>query len=421
MDHAVTPAGAPLTGPFPVPPSKSVHQRCLALAALAEDPVRLEPGAPGVPGQDATRLAVATEALGGWSGDALGSGRESLRLDLGEGATGFRFSVALATLRPEGARTLVTGRPALRGRSHGVLLQALRGLGGHVRRRRSGAVRVIGGGMRGGRVDLDAGTSSQFASALLLVAARIGGIDLRLRGRCASLPYLRLTANVLRQFSVPVETDGLEGASGRIQVAEARPAAASVALVPDASCAAAWWAAAALCGGCAVVPGLPADTGQADGALPGMLARMGARVDSAPGGEVRVHGDGTRLRGLGEVDLRDSPDLVFLVGVLAGGAEGETVLRGVSATRGKESDRVAVLAAGLEALGGEVSIEPDDAVRIRGRALHAGRVSVGADHRAAFAFGILGLKVPGIVLRGAARAVGKSHPGFLAALAALGG
>jgi len=362
----------------------------------------------------------ALDLLGRWQGEALGASRVSLRLDLGAGATGFRFALALAALRPPGARTLVGGSSALRRRPHGTLLRALQGRGARLKRRHSGAVRVLGGGLHGGALRLDPRRSSQYASALLLIAPRSGGLRLNLVGRPASLPYLHLTLDVLRRFGVPVGCGGLEGEAGWIEVGPAAPQAQRIELEPDASAAAAWWAAAALCGGEIVVPGLGPESRQADVALLGILERMGARVDQASDGSARVRAEGRRLDAPGEVDLRDAPDLLFLVGVLAAGAVGTTCLRGIAHTRGKESDRVATLVEGLKALRGQVRMESDDCVVIRGGTLSGGRVRVQGDHRIAFAFGILGLRLPGVVLAGA-QAVRKSQPAFLETLEALGG
>ncbi|MHC5010551.1 MAG: 3-phosphoshikimate 1-carboxyvinyltransferase [Planctomycetota bacterium] len=409
-EFVVPTAAAPIEGPFEVPPSKSIHQRALVLAALGDGSTRIEaPG--GEPGEDVRRVTAALDAVGPWRGAALGTGRDRLHLDLGRGATGFRLLVAAATLRPPGAPTLVGGHPSLLARPHRPLLRALRRLGGHVRRRRSGAVRVLGGGMAGGTLGIRARPSSQYATALLLIAPRIGGLTLRLLGRAVSLPYLRLTLEVLAAFGIGAQADGIEGEHGVIRVPAGTPAASRFVVEPDASAAAAWWAAAALTGGDVWVRGLPRATVQADAALLPLLECMGAAVTTADGGEARVRAHRGGLRALAEIDLGDAPDLVPLVGVLAGSVPGTTRIRGAGHARLKESDRLATVAAGLRALGGDASIEGEDLV-VHGGGLRGGRVAVAGDHRIAFAFGVLGLVVPGVVLEGADAAV-KSHPSFL--------
>ncbi len=422
MDHHVAPACRPLSGPRHVPASKSYEQRALVLAALADDVARLE-RADGArpPGEDALRTAEAVGRMGRWSpAGFLGADRGPLTLDLGDGATGLRFCTALATLRPARARTLLRGRPGLLRRPHRILRKALIGLGARVKRRSSGALRVLGGGLAGGQVVLDPSLSSQYASALLLIAPRMAqGLDLRLTGRSTSLPYLRMTLDLLEQFGADVEATGLTGQAPRIRVGRTPLRADVVTIPPDASAAAAWWSAAALVGGEAWIPGLGAGSIQADVALLDILGRMGAEVGVTDDGSARVRADGGRLRGAGDVDLTDPTDLLFLLGVLAATAEGTTRIRGAAPTRAKESDRIATLCAGLLALGADVRVQADDVIVIHGRELHGGRVACRGDHRAAFAFGVLGLAVPGIVL-GGAECVAKSQPRFLEDLGLVG-
>ena len=423
MHHTVIPAAPHWRRRFGVPASKSLHQRALVLAALCDDAPHLSMHAGAhAAGEDVRRCAAAVAQLGSWQGTALGASRERLILDLGEGGTAFRFALALSTLRPAGARTLVRGRPVLLRRPHRPLQLALRRLGGQLKRRHSGAVRVLGGGLRGGcSLTLDTSRSSQFASALLLVAPRIGGLTLHLPAPVSSEAYLDLTISLLRRFDVPVTRVPARGSHPlTIAVEACAPHAAAFTIEPDASAAAAWWAAAALSEGEAVVPGLPATTGQADAALWGILRRFGAEVFEDEAGDVGVRGRGCLVAPAEPIDLRSSPDLLFLVGALAARADGETRIRGVSHARGKESDRVAVLAAGLEALGADVDVDEADGIRIGGGGLRGAVVDCAGDHRAAIGFGVLGLGLPGIVLAGA-EVVAKSQPNFLADLASLGG
>ncbi len=421
---AVPTASGPVRGTFSVPPSKSLHQRALAIAVLAEGSSQIE--AEGEPAGDTGVLARALFAMGGrpvspigtiegaFASGALGTSKESIRLGLERNGTGLRISTALATLRPEGARTLVTGDRRLLARPHGPLLAALRRLGGHVRRRHSGSIRIVAGGIRGGEVSIRADTSSQFATALMLVAPRVGGLSLRLVNAPVSAPYVALTAGVLRAFGVPT---GVKGE--RIRVEGVAPRATRYRVEPDASSAAVWWAAAALTGGDVVVNGLAATTAQADARLLGILGEMGATVSTTLAGEARVVGPGGRLRAPGDVDLRDSPDLAHLVAALAASAEGTTRVVNAPHLRAKESDRVASAVAAVRAVGGDAEAREDGFV-VRGRPLVGGAVPVRRDHRVALAFGVLGLAVPGVSLLGAEAAT-KSYPGFLSELARAAG
>ncbi|MFM8980327.1 MAG: 3-phosphoshikimate 1-carboxyvinyltransferase [Planctomycetia bacterium] len=413
MAQALPPAQRPLAGAFDVPPSKSLLQRALVLSALADLPcdLRQADGRPALgPGcaRDVLELSAALEQLGRWQEGALGTSRASLVLDLGLGATGLRLCTALATLRPAGARTLVRGRPALLARPHRELRRALGRLGAHVVRKPSGAHRVIGGGMRGGEVSVAAQHSSQHLSALMLLAPRLGGLCVRVPGVAVSRPYLAVTAAVLRSFGIEVGLAGLAAPGGRIEVAGGVPHCEGLVVEPDASAAAWWWAAAALTGGRAHVPGLPAGSAQADAVLPALLARMGARVDVLAGGVAEVQGPPQGLAAAGEVDLRDAPDLLPLVAVLAAFARGRTRLVGLAHARGKESDRVARSAALLAALGIEAEAGDSDLV-VQGGAPRAACLHAHGDHRLAFAAALAALRLPGTSLEGAA-AVAKSHP-----------
>lgn len=394
-----------------VPASKSIEQRVRVLAALCAEPPRIVRQGDAPPGDDVQRLAGALSALGAWTDGALGCGRHSLRLDLGLGATGFRLATALAVLRPAGARTLVTGRPALLRRPHRPLRLALERLGAHVRRRASGSFRVIAGGVRGGRVDVDGTRSSQYASALALIAPRLGGLQIVVRGPCVSESYVELTRGALRAFGVPSACE-TRGHDMLVTVAGAEPRARSVAIPPDASAAAGRYAAAALCGEGVTVPGLARDGSQPDLLVLDILEAMGARVDADAAGHVRVTGPGHRLRAPGEVDLGAAPDLLPVLAVLAATAEGTTRFVGAPHLRHKETDRRRSVARGLAALGGDATVT-DDGLVVRGRDLHGGAVSVAGDHRLAFAFAVLARHVPGVRLEGASAAA-KSDPWFLA-------
>lgn len=423
---AVPPATGPVEVVLDVPPSKSLHQRALLLAVLGDRGAATDLVARGPVPEDVVRFAAALSGLVGRVvppvgtvlgavGDdgALEGGRDRRRLDLGMNGTGLRLAVTAAGLRPLGARTLLTGRPRLRARPHDVLLRALARLGAHARRRPTGALRALGRRWDRHDVAMAADRSSQPASALLLNAPRQGGLALTLVGKGVSRGYLALTEHVLAAFGCPVATRG----PVRV-VAAGAPRCARFVVEPDASSAAVWWAAAAVTGGRARVRGLGAGSAQPDVAALAVLTRFGARVEAGPDGDAVVVGP-ARLVGAGEVDLRDSPDLAPLVAALAAGADGETRVVGAPHLRDKESDRIETAVAAVRALGGDAD-GTDDGFVVRGRPLVGGVVRVAGDHRLALAFGVLGLRVAGVVLAGV-EAVAKSYPGFPAVLAAVAG
>ena len=425
--HEVEVARAPLCARLAVPPSKSLQQRAIALALTADGRSRIV--AAGDPAGDVVALAAAASLLSGAdvpsAGDldgrfgpaGLGASRESLVLDLRRNATGLRLATVLAALRPAGARTLLTGDARLLARPHGPLLRALERLGAVAHRKPSGSIRVVARprsprSLSPRPLSLPAGASSQYATALLLGAPRLGGLRLRPSGAAVSRGYLALTLDTLAAFGVTATVEG-----DVVAVPAGPPRATRFVVEPDASSAAALWAAAAVVGGAVEVQGLAASTRQPDAALLDVLGRMGAVVERTPAGEARVRAHGERLRAPGDVDLRDAPDLAPLVAALAAGADGATRVVGAPHLRHKESDRIAACVAAVRAVGGEAE-ECADGFRVEGRPLSGGVVRVRGDHRIALAFGALGLRVPSVVLDGA-EAVEKSWPGFVGVLTAL--
>jgi 3-phosphoshikimate 1-carboxyvinyltransferase len=264
-------------------------------------------------------------------------------------------------------------------------------------------VKVRGGPPRGGRVRVEGSLSSQFASALLLIAPVLeGGLSLELPEPRVSSPYIELTARVLTRFGAEVERE--EGRDLRVRATGYRPA--SLRVEGDWSSACFPLAAAAITGGRVALRGLDPDSAQADRLFPELLSRMGVRV--CRDGEAVV-AEGPPLRGL-EADLADAPDAVPALAAVAAVAPGLTEIRGVAHLRHKESDRLAALAEELGGLGASVR-ELEDGLLIRGGGLRGGVVHPRGDHRIAMALALTGLAVPGVAIAEPG-CVSKSYPGF---------
>jgi len=398
-----------------LPGSKSIAQRALVLAALAVGESRLV-GAPR--NADVETLAAALRALGigidreGAAGEILavrgcaaslpGGDRE---VDAGENGTALRTLIALAALRRDSTR--IAGAPH---RPVGPLLAALRSLGARIDGERPPL--VVRGAIRGGEVAVESSLSSQFATALLLVAPALPlGLVIDAPG-LVSRPYLGLTAALVRAFRASAEIDSIprEGASRgvlRVRVPSAILRGRTLAIEPDASAAAFPLAAAAITGGDVAVPGLGRGSLQGDIRFADLLAEMGCAVEV---GEERIRVRGGALRAI-DVDLADTPDLAPPLAAVAAFANGRSTLRGIAHLRHKESDRLAVLAAGLAALGfaaraGRDSLEIDGGAPGRGAV-----VDPAGDHRMAMAFAVIGARVPGVMIRDPG-CVAKSDPDF---------
>jgi 3-phosphoshikimate 1-carboxyvinyltransferase len=431
------------------PASKSVTNRALLCAALAVGTSHLRGAAPS---DDAEAMAGALADLGagidtedrsrwrveGTGGRLRGPDRP---LDARLSGTSMRFLSAAATLTPDGAT--VTGRPPLLRRPVGPLVAALRVLGAEIRDAGNGLppVTAAGGGLEGGQAAVDAAASSQFASAVLLVAPYARRPVTLAAERLGAAAYVELTVAVMRQFGAAVEPAGAPGGPGPGPRPAAelgspgqapRPAAGpaawrvepgpyratDLAVEYDASAAAHLFALAAATGGQVTVTNATPGTLQPDAALPDLLAAMGATV-TRDGDAVCVRGP-ERL-GPVDADLAAMPDQVTTVAALAALADGRSRLRGVGVARGHETDRLAALAAELAKLGVAVTELPDG-LMIAGAgpgALHPARLATWGDHRMAMALAAVAARVPGVVLEDPA-CVAKTYPGFWRDLAAAG-
>jgi 3-phosphoshikimate 1-carboxyvinyltransferase len=413
------PAG-PVVMSLAAPASKSVTNRALLCAALASGTSRLHGAAAS---DDAEAMAAALVELGAgveptdpWTVEGTGGRLRSpaRALDARLSGTTMRFLAAAATLTPTGAT--VTGQPPLLRRPVGPLVAALRALGAEVDDAGGGLppVTAAGGGLDGGRASVDAAASSQFASAVLLVAPYARREVVVAVERLGAAAYVALTAQLMGRFGASIDSAG--PAAWRVQPGPYR--ATDLAVEYDASAAAHLFALAAATGGRVTVTNADPATLQPDAALPGLLAAMGATV-TRHGDELTVHGP-ERLRPV-DADLAAMPDQVTTVAALAALAAGPSRLRGVGVARGHETDRLAALAAELAKLGVAVTEAPDGlAVAGPGpERLRPARLATWGDHRMAMALAAMAARVPGVVIEDPG-CVAKTYPGFWRDLAVAG-
>ena len=403
-----------------MPGSKSLTNRALVLAALAGGPSILR--APLV-ARDTVLMADGLEALGvavdrqesAWrvsppqptTGGARFHGDAAVHTGLA--GTVMRF-LPLVTAFADGPVTF-DGDARARDRPMSATINSLRALAVQVND--GGRARlpftVVPTGRVGVReVELDASASSQFLSALLLIAPACShGLAIRHVG--APLPsrdHVAMTVSALRERGVTVDDSTPD--RWQVQPGPIRPL--EFAIEPDLSTAAPFLAAPALAGGSVTVPDWPSRTTQPGVALLDLLAAMGAQVVHRSDA-VTVTGGGT-LHGL-DAHLADAPELVPVIAALAAFADGPSRITGVAHVRGQESDRLAALSTEINALGGDVAELPDGLL-IRPRPLTAdpGRPFASyADHRIAHAGALLGLMVPGLRVADI-ETTGKTFPGF---------
>lgn len=389
-------APGPLRAVVSLPGSKSLTNRALVLAALADGtsvirrPLR---------SRDTELMAGALRVLGvqvrddgqDWVVDGVPGPLSPVgsAIDVGNAGTVARFLPSVAALGL--GEVTFDGDEAMRRRPLAPLLQALRSLGAEVSSVDGLPVTVGGtGSVRGGTVALDASQSSQFISALLLSGPRFAqGLRVRHEGpRLPSAPHIALTVDALRACGADVD----DSVPGVWRVARGGLIPRDAVVEPDLSTAAAYLAAPLVAGGSVTVDGWPSGTRQPGAVLPDLLEQMGAVV-SRDASSVTVS-EGNRLVGI-DADLADAPELTMVLTALAALAESPSRFRGVAHLRVQETDRLAALTAEINARGGDVR-ETSDGLAVSPRPLSGGLMHAYDDHRVAMAWAVLGLGVEGI-------------------------
>ncbi|WP_427890032.1 3-phosphoshikimate 1-carboxyvinyltransferase [Kribbella sp. GL6] len=384
-------AGA-VSGRVTVPGSKSISNRALILAAVADGPSHLT----GLlKARDTSLMRSALVSLGvgiSESGTTVtvtpGSLKGPADVDCGLAGTVMRFVPPVAALA-DGV-VAFDGDEYARERPMDVILGALRTLGVQIDDGGTGRMpySVSGtGAVRGGKVTLDASGSSQFVSALLLAGARYDeGVDIRHDGKpVPSQPHLDMSVAMLRERGVHVD----DAEPNRWVVAPGPVRALDTAIEPDLSNAAPFLAAAVVTGGSVTVTGWPPETTQPGGQLPEIFTRLGASVTLADG-DLTVRGTG-QVAAV-DLDLSEVGELSPVIAAVAAFADGPSYLRGIAHLRNHETDRLAALEAELNALGGDVT-QLDDGLAIRPKPLRGGLFHTYDDHRMAHAAAVLGLLV----------------------------
>ncbi|WP_405068494.1 3-phosphoshikimate 1-carboxyvinyltransferase [Kribbella sp. NBC_01510] len=390
-------AEGPVTGRITVPGSKSISNRALILAAIADGPSHLS-GLLAARDTALMRSALVSLGVGISDSDSgatvtvtPGSLKGPANVDCGLAGTVMRFVPPVAALA-DGV-VAFDGDPYARERPMGVILGALRTLGVQIDDAGTGRMpyTVSGtGSVRGGRVTLDASGSSQFVSALLLAGARYDeGVDLRHDGKpVPSQPHLDMSVAMLRERGVSVD----DGEPNRWVVAPGPIRALDTAIEPDLSNAAPFLAAAVITGGEVTVTGWPSQTTQPGDQLRDIFTRFGAEVSRTDDG-LTVRGTG-RVQGV-DLDLSEVGELSPVIAAVAAFADGPSYLRGIAHLRNHETDRLAALETEFNALGGDVT-QTADGLEIRPKPLRGGLFGTYRDHRMAHAAAVLGLLVDGL-------------------------
>ncbi|MGX4732303.1 3-phosphoshikimate 1-carboxyvinyltransferase [Kitasatospora griseola] len=408
-----------------IPGSKSATNRALVLAALADGPgwvrrpLRSRDSqlmADGLRALGVTVEETVNEASGGTGGGEAWRVIPAERLrgpaqvDVGNAGTVMRFLPPLATLADGPVH--FDGDPRSHERPQHGVIDALRALGARIDDGGRGGFPLTvhgAGALDGGPVEVDASSSSQFISALLLSGARFNnGVEIRNVGATVpSLPHIRMTVDMIRKAGGQVDAPEDGGEKDVWRVTPGALIGRDLVVEPDLSNAAPFFAAALATGGRVVVRDWPKHTYQ-----PGDQLR---EIYTAMGGSCQFTDEGLEFTGTGkihgiEVDLHDVGELTPVIAAVAALADSESHLYGISHLRLHETDRLAALAKEINDLGGDVS-ETEDGLRIRPRPLHGGVFHTYEDHRLATAAAVLGLVVDGVLVENVATTA-KTLPDF---------
>jgi 3-phosphoshikimate 1-carboxyvinyltransferase len=387
-----------------IPGSKSVTNRALILAAQATSSSTLR--RPLV-SRDSELMVAGLKALGIGIEEsaAVVDGNEELqwvvtpapmrggvRVDVGNAGTVMRFLPPLAALAT--GEVVFDGDPRSYERPLGPVIKALEELGVSIDHegRYSLPLKLNGTGkIDGGEITIDASESSQFLSALLLVAPSFtNGITVKHKGgSLPSMPHIEMTVDMLRQFGATVEVDSIA------QTWSVKPGALhglDLVIEPDLSNAAPFLSIAMVCGGRVAIADWPRQTTQPGDQLRTILLKMGAQFSFGDNG-LTIIGTG-KIHGI-DVDLHDVGELTPSIAALAALADSPSHLRGIGHLRKHETDRLAALTREINALGGNVT-EEETALHITPAPIHAGVFHTYDDHRLATAGAVLGLVVEGI-------------------------
>ncbi|HET6662231.1 MAG TPA: 3-phosphoshikimate 1-carboxyvinyltransferase [Rubrobacter sp.] len=402
-----------------VPGSKSLTNRALIIAALAEGHSRiLNP----LFSDDSYWLMNALVRLGidvsadGERGEVCVSGQSGgidasgVDLFVGNAGTVARFLPPVLALG-RGPYT-IDGVPRMRERPVADLVDAMRHLGAAVDYAGEHGrfpLAIEGGGIRGGEVRVSASKSSQFVSGLLMASPYAEApVTLHPEGR-KEWPYVGITVVLMRAFGVEVDE-----ANGRFTVAPALYSSREYEVEPDASGASYFMAAAAVTGGRVRIPGLGSSSPQGDLRFAGVLRDMGCRVEIAPH-SIEVIGP-DRLQGI-EVDMNAFSDTMITLAAISPFATSPTTIKNVGHTRLQETDRLSAVATELNRLGVKTHTTASS-IRIIPNIVRPGVIRTYGDHRMAMAFAITGLVAAGIRIEDPG-CVAKTFPGYFGALESL--
>ncbi len=418
----INPVSSPVVGSIRPPGSKSLSNRALIVAALAEGHTQLT----GILDSDDTRVMVNSLARLGinvqhdpalCTADVEGCGgkppAEAAELWLENSGTSIRFLTALCSLGHGTFR--LDGNERMRERPIAPLVAALKQLGAEVACEAANdcpPVVVKSQGLAGGRASVTGNISSQYLSGLLMAAPGAdSGVEIHVESTLVSKPYVDMTLAVMSHFGVVID----EAVEGRYRIEPQTYRGTTFPIEPDASAASYFFAAAAITGGRVTVLGLTEDSLQGDVRFVDALRQMGCQVTANDKGITVVGGE---LNGI-DIDMNAISDTAQTLAAVAVFADGPTRIRNVPHIRHKETDRIEAVATELRRLGQRVDVF-DDGLEIHPQPLKSATIETYDDHRMAMSFALVGLKHAGVRIADP-DCTAKTYPAYFDDLQALCG
>ncbi|MFL2582211.1 MAG: 3-phosphoshikimate 1-carboxyvinyltransferase [Flavobacteriales bacterium] len=343
---------------------------------------------------------------------------EKTTKDVGPAGTTMRFLTAFYANTP--GKWVLTGSERMRNRPIAILVDALETLGAKIKyleKEGCPPLEIEGGNLKGGKISIDGSVSSQYLSALLLIAPTLpGGLEMELTGKIASIPYLKMTLALIAEFGAKYSFE-----NNIIKIEKGKYQAKEFTVEADWSAASYWYQIAALADEANItLKGLKEVSLQGDSAIVGMFKNFGVQ-STFEGTQVTLKKTTSATADSFDYDFSDCPDVAQTLAATITGLNIKGHFKGLESLRIKETDRIAAIKKELEKFGASIDILPNDELKVNNGSMHSfnGIIETYDDHRVAMSIAPLCLKVDSIEIE-EPNVVAKSYPNFWKDLAGKG-